>query len=65
MTLQLFLHYSAMYLVIGFISAWIINEFIKYYEQEPYTPFEIFLMILLWPVNVLVFVAGFIYSLFQ
>jgi hypothetical protein len=65
MTLQLLLHYGTWYLIIGFISAWIINQFIKLANQEPYTGPEIFFAILLWPLNVAVFIGGIIYSFFE
>lgn len=65
MTLQLILHYSALYLLIGFISAYIINYFVEASGDEPYTGKEIPLMIILWPLNVLVFIAGIIFSIFR
>lgn len=60
------LHYVSIYLIIGFISAWIINQIIiATQSSEPYTPGEIFMAIILWPINVSVFIISLITSLFK
>lgn len=60
------LHYVSIYLIIGFISAWIINQIIiATQSSEPYTPGEIFMAIILWPINVSVFIVSLITSLFR
>jgi len=65
MSLQLILHYTTIYFTIGVISSWIIDKCIRLAEQEPYTRLEIFLAILFWPLNVLVFIGGIILSFFK
>lgn len=58
--------YISWYLVIGFISAWIINTTIDATKAcEPYTPKEIALVIVLWPINVCIFAYAFIKSFFS
>ena len=60
------LHYVNIYLIIGFISAWIINQvIIATQSSEPYTPGEVFMAIILWPINVTVFIIPLITSLFK
>ena len=60
------LHYVSIYLIIGFISAWIINQvIIATQSSEPYTPGEIFMAIILWPINVSVFIVSLIVTLFK
>jgi hypothetical protein len=60
------LHYVSIYLIIGFISAWIINQvIIATQSSEPYTPGEIFMAIILWPINVTVFIVSLIVALFR
>lgn len=60
------LHYVSIYLIIGFISAWIINQIITATQSsEPYTPGEIFMAIILWPINVTVFIVSLIVALFR
>lgn len=60
------LHYVSIYLIIGFISAWIINQvIIATQSSEPYTPGEIFMAIILWPINVSVFIISLIVTLFK
>lgn len=60
------LHYVSIYLIIGFISAWIINQvIIATQSSEPYTPGEIFMAIILWPINVSVFIVSLIVALFK
>ena len=60
------LFYGTWYLGIGLVSAWLINQCIILGGQtEPYTSREIAFAILLWPINVSVFVFGFLSSLFK
>jgi hypothetical protein len=60
------LFYGAWYLGIGLVSAWLINQAIIYGNQtEPYTSSEIAFAIILWPINVGVFIIGFLISLFR
>jgi hypothetical protein len=63
---SLLLFYSSWYLIIGFISSWLINQvIIKDSQEEPYTSTEIVITILLWPVNVLIFITNIVISLFK
>lgn len=60
------LFFTSWYLIIGLVSAWLINQVIIHTNSsEPYTPGEIALAILLWPINVLIFVGSFLISLFR
>jgi hypothetical protein len=64
--ISIILHYGAWYLSIGFVTAWLINQSIKYVStSDPYTPGEVFVAILLWPLNVVVLIYGFISSFFK
>ena len=64
--ISIILHYGAWYLSIGFVTAWLINQSIKAVSVDPpYTPGEVTMAILLWPINVLSFIYGFISSFFK
>lgn len=64
--ISLFLLYGSWYLGIGFVSAWLINQAImKVNQDEPYTSGEIAFAILLWPLNVGVFLFSFLISFFR
>ena len=64
--ISIILHYCAWYLSIGFVTAWLINQAIRAVSvTDPYTPGEVFMAILLWPINVTVFIFGFISSFFK
>lgn len=64
--ISLILFYVSWYLVIGLVSAWLINQVIIHTEtSEPYTTGEIAGAILLWPINVSVFICALIISLFR
>jgi hypothetical protein len=66
MTLHLIFHYSIIYLVIGFVSAFIIDQVIRSTRScEPYTGKELLVVMALWPINVAIFVYSFIVSLFR
>ena len=48
------IEYFAWYLVIGYIVAFASDRFIRYSRiVEPYTPKEIFISIILWPLVIL------------
>lgn len=58
------LFYVSWYLIVGIVSSWIINQvIIKTNSSEPYTGQEIFLTVVLWPVNVSIFLYSLIRSL--
>ena len=58
------LFYVSWYLIVGIVSSWIINQvIIKTNSSEPYTGQEIFLTVLLWPINVSIFLYSLIRSL--
>lgn len=60
------LFYVSLYLIVGIVSSWIINQvIIKTNSSEPYTGQEIFLTVVLWPVNVSIFLYSLIRSLLQ
>jgi hypothetical protein len=60
------LFYVSWYLVIGFVSAWLINQvIIRTQTSEPYTAREIAVAIILWPINVSVFIFSLLISLFR
>lgn len=60
------LFYGTRYLLIGLISAWLINRAIITVNQDkPYTSIEIAWAILLWPINVAVFIYSFLISFFR
>lgn len=60
------LFYVSWYLIVGIVSSWIINQvIIKTNSSEPYTGQEIFLTVVLWPVNVSIFLYSLIRSLLQ
>lgn len=62
----LILFYVSWYLVIGFVSAWLINQVIIHTEtSEPYTAGEIVFAIMFWPINVSVFICALLISLFR
>jgi len=64
--MSLFLFYGSWYLGIGIVSAWLINQaIITVNQDEPYTSGEIALAILLWPINVSIFIISFLISLFR
>jgi hypothetical protein len=64
--ISLILFYVSWYLVIGLVSAWLINQVIMYTQtSEPYTAGEIAFAIIFWPINVSVFICALIISLFR
>jgi len=64
--MSLILFYSTWYLIIGLVSAWLINQAIIWGNQtESYTSSEITFAILLWPINVGVFITSLLISLFR
>ena len=63
---SLILYYTTWYLGIGFVSAFLIDQVIRVTQSsDPYTAREIFAVILLWPINVTVFIVSFIISFFR
>ena len=64
--ISVLLFYGTRYLLVGFISAWLINRAIITVNQDkPYTSREIAWAILLWPINVAIFVISFLISFFK
>jgi hypothetical protein len=64
--MNLILYYATWYLGIGFVSAFLIDQIIRATQSsEPYTAKEILAVILLWPINVTVFIVSFILSFFR
>lgn len=60
------LFYVSWYLIIGLVSAWLINQVIIHTEtSEPYTAGEIAFAIIFWPINVTVFIGALLISLFR
>lgn len=58
--------FITIYLVIGFITAFAIDTYIRYYKtSEPYTFSEVMIVIPFWPFNVSVFITAFIKSYFD
>jgi len=64
--IYLILYYTTWYLGIGFVSAFLIDQIIRATQSsEPYTAKEILAVILLWPINVCIFIFSFITSFFR
>ena len=64
--ISLIIYYTTWYLGIGFVSAFLIDQVIRVTQSsEPYTDKEIFAVILLWPINVGIFIISFLISLFR
>jgi hypothetical protein len=64
--LSFLLFYGSWYLGIGFVSAWLINQaIVAVNRDEPFTSGEIAIAILLWPLNLGVFIFSFLNSFFK
>jgi hypothetical protein len=61
--ISLLFFYFTWYVGIGFITAFAIDQVIRFTRSsEPYTAKEIIVVILLWPINVLIFLYSFFRS---
>lgn len=63
---SLFLVALSIYLLVGFVTSLLIDWSIRVTQATtPYTPKEIFFVILLWPINVTIFIVVFIKEFFK
>jgi hypothetical protein len=64
--IHLVLHYIALYLIIGLVTSFLVDLSIRASpDVKPYTTGEIAIVIILWPINVAIFVFMFISSFFK